>query len=204
MGDTRCGRSGSVRLGCGHGHGRSRGPDRIRAFRVRYFYLTLGSDPTRVHSQRQPVDQHSATHGPGGAGNVLGRSVPPIDPLESIQLSSQVVTIWVPQTIAVFNFSSQTIKIVDPFAHLNFTAGGPSASGLFNTTTLVKFGGQFNDSDSGNPNQSAPQFHVQLARRVGRTHGELAMGHCLPRWIEPFQSMEPRLHRRGRRRTPNS
>ena len=57
------------------------------------------------------------------------------------------VTIWVPQTIAVFNFSSQTIKNrVDPSLILNFTAGGPSASGLFNTTTLLKFGGQFNDS----------------------------------------------------------
>jgi hypothetical protein len=55
------------------------------------------------------------------------------------------LTIWVPQTIALFRTSNGTIQVIDPAIALNFTPGTSSdPSALVNASSVVKAPGTFN------------------------------------------------------------
>jgi hypothetical protein len=56
------------------------------------------------------------------------------------------LTIWVPQTIALFYLYNQTVQVVGPTPEINFTGGGPSTLPPINGTLLVKGGGTFNST----------------------------------------------------------
>jgi hypothetical protein len=59
-----------------------------------------------------------------------------------------VLTVWVPQTITVFYFPSQTLRVVGAAQTVNFSSQGPFTSRPINGTDLVKFGGPFNSSSN--------------------------------------------------------
>lgn len=58
----------------------------------------------------------------------------------------QVLTVWVPQALFLFNLTDQTIRSFGPRVELNFSAGGPYVSNLINGSILVKLGGGFNST----------------------------------------------------------